>query len=383
LRQRWGLRIALAVLLVCLLAGSGLGAFFLLSHHSTVSASPVVGQAFFVSSGQVNQATAQGGNDEFQIDLHGIPDPQPGKSYYAWLLGDSNQSEAPSILLGKVPVNHGNVHFLYTGESNHANLLETTSRLLITEEDANATLIVPSPDMATWRYYAELPQTRAAGQTSSLLDHLRHLLVQDPILEAHQLPGGLNIWALRNTQKVLEWAAGARDDWNKKDGASMRRQIVSILDYLDGEAQVRQDVPAGTPILADPRIAQIGLLELKPGQQDPPGYLYHIALHVNGVLASPGAMQYQRQLAAQIDTAIGNVQGWLEQVRRDAVQLVSMNDAQLAQPSSRALLDDMATQANNAAMGRTDPATGRLQEGVTQFYLNVQHLAIFEVKSYK
>jgi hypothetical protein len=70
-------------------------------------------------------------------------------------------------------------------------------------------------------------------------------------------------------------------------------------------------------------------------------------------------------------------------MRRDAVQLVGMSNAQLALPSSLALLDDMATQANNAYMGHNDPASGQFQMGVSQISQNVQRLATFEVKTYK
>ena len=73
-----------------------------------------------------------------------------------------------------------------------------------------------------------------------------------------------------------------------------------MLDYLDGTMQVQQNVPAGAPIIANPQFAQVGLLELH-AEQPEPGYLYHIALHLNGVLASPGATQYQRNLAIQIN----------------------------------------------------------------------------------
>ncbi|GAC1349590.1 MAG: hypothetical protein NVS4B7_09330 [Ktedonobacteraceae bacterium] len=387
-RKRRSLRIALAVLLICVLVGSGLGALFLLTQHSTaappqVATNSVVGQAFFVSSGQVNLNTNQGSNDEFQIDLRNIPDPQHGKSYYAWLLPDSSQSEAAPLLLGKVPVNSGLIHFFYAGDSQHSNLLAIASRLLITAEDANVTPAVPSPDLSTWRYYAQLPQTVAPGQTYSLLDHLRHLLTNDPTLEAFHLPGGLDIWAYRNTQKLQKWAVRARHDWSTKDFASLHQQMVSILDYLDGSKLIQQDVPPGTPLLVNSQIAQVGLLERQPGQQEPPGYLYHIALHLNGVLTSPGATQYQRNLAIQINTGVNNVSGWLGQVRLTAVQLVHMNAGQLALPSSLVLLNELVTQANNAYMGRNGPSIGQLQKGVSQLYQDVQRLATFEVKPYK
>jgi hypothetical protein len=285
-------------------------------------------------------------------------------------------------LLGKVSVNHGVIHFFYAGDEQHSNLLATTSRFLITEESASITPSVPSPDLTTWRYYAELPQLPAAGQTYSLLDHLRHLLASDPTLETLHLHGGLNVWTYRNTQSILQWAGSARDAWSTKDFTSMHRQIVSILDYLDGAKLVQQDVPPATPMLANSQIAQVGLLQIKANQA-PPGYLYHSALHLNGVLSSPGATPYQRHLGTQITTGVDNVNSWLEQLHQDAVELVHMSDAQLALPSSLQKLNDMVIQANNAYMGRTDPSTGQQQIGVSQIYRDVQLLATFDVKPYK
>lgn len=382
--QRRGLRLALVILIICVLIGSGLGTFFLLTQHSAATpvVTAVVGKAFFVSSGQMNLTTNQGINDEFQVNLQNIPAPQSGKSYYAWLLPDTKQAEAAPLLLGKVAANHGVIHFFYGGDNQHTNLLATNSRFLITEEDANVTPSVPSPDLSTWRYYAALPQTPAPGQTYSLLDHLRHLLATDPTLEAHHLHGGLNIWTYRNTQSLLERAVSARDAWNAKDFTAVHRQVVAILDYLDGEKLVHQDVPPGTPILADQRSVQVGLLQLK-ADQNPSGYFYHLALHLNGVLASPGATQDQRNLATQINTGVNNVTGWLQQLRQDAVQLVHMSDTQLARQSSLEKLNDMVTQANNAYMGRNDPSTGQQQIGVSQIYRDIQLMATFEIKPYK
>lgn len=256
------------------------------------------------------------------------------------------------------------------------------SRFLITEESSSITPAVPSPDLSTWRYYAELPQTVAPGQTYSLLDHLRHLLAIDPTLEALHLHGGLNIWTYRKTQSVLAMAKSASDAWNKQDYSGVHQQIVSILDELDGKTLVQQDVPPGTPILADAQSSQIGLLELQ-ANQEPPGYLFHIALHLNGVLSSPGATQSQRQLAIQINAGVNNVDGWPGQLRQDAVQLVQMSDTQLALQSSLQKLNAMVTLASDAYMGRSDPATGQQQIGVSQIYRDVQLLASFDVKPFK
>ncbi|MEO8971704.1 MAG: serine/threonine-protein kinase [Ktedonobacteraceae bacterium] len=384
-QKRRGLRIMLVAILIVLLLGAGLGTFLLYTTHHTgtaTSTSTTFGQAYFVSSGKVDQNAIPFSNDEFKVALSNIPNPQSGKSYYGWLLPDNNQGEAAPLLLGTIPVSHGSVNFLYTGNSQHANLLATYSRFLITEEAAAIMPIIPTPDLTAWRYYDALPQTPAQGQTYSLLDHLRHLLSDDPDMVNLGLRGGLDTWAYRNTNRIQQWASSAQGDWNTKDFTSLHHFVVAILDYLDGSTQIQQDVPSGTPLAADPQFSQIGMLELVSGQ-NPPGYLNHIALHLNGVLASPGSTPYQRTLATQINTGINNVDGWLGKARADAIQLVHMDDAHLSLSSSQALLNDMATQTHNAYMGQTSASNGQLQQGMSQIYVNAQRLATFSVTAYK
>src|SRR5713101_4904333 len=103
----------------------------------------IVGQISLLSSEQLSENSDQGIDDEVQIDLHGLSTPSPGKSYYAWLLGDKNQGEARAVLLGKLAVNQGNAYLLYPGNQQHTNLLASNSRFLVTEEDATVTPITP------------------------------------------------------------------------------------------------------------------------------------------------------------------------------------------------------------------------------------------------
>lgn len=384
--KRQGLRLALVIVLICVLLGSGLGAFFLITHRNPtpVATAPTsVGQALFVSSGQLNMTTNQGSMDQLQINLQHIPNPASGQSYYAWLLPDIKNSEAPDILLGKLSVNNGVIHFFYKGDSQHTNLLAITSRFLITEEPSNVTPQIPSPNLSNWKYYTVIPQTPAPGQQYSLLDHLRHLLAADPDLDALHLYGGLNIWTYRDMQQIQDAALSAQNDWNVKHYNSLRHQIVAILDYLDGLSEVSRDLAPGTSVQANPQYAQIGMLESDPAHQNPPGYLYHIALHLNGVLASPGSTQYQRNVATQINNSLTNVRGWLEQAHHDAVQMVRLDDTQLAQTSTLALINDMVTMTNRAYTGYTNPATGQFDNGVSQLYLQIPQLATFQVQVYK
>jgi hypothetical protein len=63
-----------------------------------VAATPVVGDVVFLNSGQLNAQNSQGVDDEMQIDLHNIPNPAPGESYYAWLKNAALENEGTWVL---------------------------------------------------------------------------------------------------------------------------------------------------------------------------------------------------------------------------------------------------------------------------------------------
>ena len=390
-RRNAFLPFALVTLLLATLIGSGLAALLLLAPRSVVPTNAIVGHAFFVSSGQLNGTSNQGIIDELQVDLHNLAEPASGKSYYAWLLTDKNQSEVPAIFLGKISIDHGNVRFLYQGDQQHTNLLKFTSRFLITEEDADVTPSNPSPDSSTWHYYAEIPQTPIPGDKLhfSMLDHFRHLLVESPELSARGLHGGMAIWLLENARRVLECANSAKDAWARSDAASTRSQLTCVLDYLDGTAFVHTDVPAIHPLPAEAHNAQVGLLGSAPHGTDPPGYVYNeevppgyvylIGLHLNGAVLSPQATPDQRTLAGQIDAAMNKLKDVFGQVHQDAKLLAQMTDRQLLQSSSLSILNDLVMQAQNAYAGQLDPTTGASQGGAVWIYGNIERLVTFDV----
>ena len=391
-----------AVLLLVALLGVGLASFFYLP---TLRPAPS-GHAFYVSSGQLGDG-AQGIADEVQIDLQNIPALQTGKSYHAWLLGDQDSTRRddllaprpvkPPILLTKnLPVSNGTIHFLYPGDAQHNNLLSNTSRLLITEEDAASTGSMPSPDRATWRYFAQLPQAPIPGDPNGFnaLIHIRHLFYNETDIKVLGLYGGLDIYVFRNTEKILEWAVSARDDWNGGTTSDaqlglIRNQFIRILDYLDGTLNRHVDIPDSVPFLADQQIARVSLLTVDPAKQsppffsqNPPGDVDHMQLHVGQVAKATDLTPEMRQHAQRILTALDNLggkNGWLTGVHNDAVQLFNMSQStvQLKQLAAGALLDDMVTKATYAYIGKLDPATNTVQPGVTQIHYDVQHLATF------
>ena len=393
-RQRKSrLTVLIAALLLLLLVGSGLGTFFWFSHTGQtkrfIPITHLVGQAFFDSSGQSNENSSQGINDELQINLTNISAPPQGKSYFAWLLSDTGTSPQTSLLLGKLSVIHGKAQFLYPGNKPHTNLLTITSRLLITQEDATTTPTSPSSAQNAWRYYAALPQTPDPKDTThhlKMLDYLRNLLAEDSTILAMGVHGGLDMHVFRNTEKMLEWAGSARDDWRTATSITLMRQLlVSILDYLDGTSFVQSDVPPGTPIVAKAPFAMIApAVSTTSGTTNQPtsGYLNEFITQMNGIAQAPGGASDKLTHISQIKIALQNVKGWLEQVRQDAVQLLKMTNAQLRLPAALSILDDMYTQAFYAYVGRLNPATNKVDAGVIQIHYDTERLATFDIQSY-
>ncbi|HEY7415492.1 MAG TPA: hypothetical protein VH593_09890, partial [Ktedonobacteraceae bacterium] len=279
----------------------------------------------------------------------------------------------------------GNIKITYT-DSGNRDLLADYSRLLVTEESSAVTPANPSLDSTTWRYSAQFSRTKNPQTGFSLLDHLRHLLAADPKLQQVGLKGGLDIWLYRNVLNVMVLASSARDAQRTgNDPPFLRRQLVRILDYLDGSQYIHTEkLPPGlTPVEIDPIIARVALLEFDQLNQFPPGYIDHIGTHLKELVDSPGVTPEQKQLAIQIDNGLNNVQGWLEQVHTDAQKLMQMSDAQLQQPASQALFDDLYTQANRAFTGRFNPDTGQVQDGVSQIHAQDLQLATFDIQPYQ
>jgi hypothetical protein len=346
-----------------------------------------VGHAFFISSGKLAENSNQGINDELQINLSNILAPATGKSYYAWLLKDKNEPEASAVLLGKIVVEHGNVHFRYAGDPQHDNLLGITSQVLITEEDASLTPVNPSPDQSTWRYYAELPQTPDPKDTLhhySLLDHLRGLLAEDPKIAAYGFHGGLSIWLSRNVARLLEWSGSARDYWGETNSLTlMRNQFIRILDYLDGKANIQADVLPGTPLLVSAPVALLNSGATDTQTHGSTDYLDEIIGHLNAIAQAPGVTSDERALTAKINRGLNYLENWLQQLHQDAKQLLSMTNAQLLLPSTLPLLDDLQTNAFYAYVGQINPYTNEEQAGATQIYYDSERLTTYDIQAFK
>ena len=395
-RRGWrGLYTVLVVLILLVLLGTSLGSYFTF-FHTNVPIPVGGGQVFFVSSGQFNpDNSAQGIADELEFSLHNLPNPLTGQSYYAWLLAD-RQPKAEAVPLeplpqftlplrvGPLPFSNGSINYLYPGTATHDNLLSLASRLLITEESSSGQQLGPAANHNTWRYYAEIPQTPYGTPALSALDHIRHLFYKETKVAVLGLPGGLDVWLFRNTEKVFEWSVSARDDYSPvmTDGGAIHGLFGDILEYLDGSPNISTDVPPNSIVNPDPVASKVALLSITPAQQqgtdvvnNPPGYLDHFELHLNGVVQAPDATPQMRTLGTQMIEALNNAKAWLQQVRASVKQLISMNAAQLSQPSTLLILDNMLQYATYAYVGQLDPKTDQVVPGILQVHYDVQQLA--------
>ena len=381
---RRGLFIVLLAILILAVIGSALGAyftFFARGTSATTAVSENMGHAYFASSGFISPDSRQGIADELQINLINVSPAPSGKSYYAWLLNDKNLDWKP-IYLGQLAYNNGTLNLFYAGDAIHSNLLATNSRFLVTEEDASATPTSPSLDPHAWVYYAEFSQIKPVPtdpKSYSLYDHIRHLLADDPKVKAAGLTGGLDIWLYRNTQKILEWAGSARDSWKNKSVDFIHRQLLRIMDYLDGTLYVEKDIP-GQRLLANPNVSKIGLLTFDPLTQDPPGYLYHIGKHLHEITALPQTSAKQRALAIQIKQEIDGVNLWMRSIREDVIKLYAMDDTHLTGQDGLTLLDEVATLANDAFVGKVN-TNAQVTDGVVQIHYAIQQLATFDIRA--
>ena len=389
-QQRRSILPVLITLSLLILAGAGLGSFVAIS-HITPGASAVAtpaGSITFLSSEQLNENTSQGIDDEVQINLHNLGNPAPGKSYYAWLLGDTTQMESQSVLLGRLNVVNGSASMLYSGDALHTNLLQITSRFLVTEEVSSPPPLMPTPDTGSWRYAGALPSTPDPNDAHhfSFLNHLRHLLADEPILDELELPGGLNNWFTRNSEKLIEWTSSARDRWQDTHNLTfVRDQAIQILSYLDGMSFMVQDLPpasANAQVTLDTHLAALGLLNVRGPNQNPPSYVDQIVYHLNGLINAPGSPTSIRRTSASILTALSAVTTWLQTLRSDDKKLLALNDTQLGQPAALSLLDDMVLQASNAYTGSSDPSTGQFRQGVVWIHQQLQSMATMNIASY-
>ena len=141
---------------------------------------------------------------------------------------------------------------------------------------------------------------------------------------AQGIHGGSMTLILRNTQKVLEWAGSAHDDWALQHFDLIHRHFIRILDYIDGSAFVSADLPPGTPLLVNPLLAQNGLVPIVPGE-NPESYPPRAAFSILSFFQSIpnlSSQKLQQGLQTEQDVRI-NIPYHLQLVRQFIRQIVA------------------------------------------------------------
>jgi transcriptional regulator with XRE-family HTH domain len=383
LPRRWkrSISLLLSLLIIILVMSSVLATIFFLHRiPSNDISDSFVGMLSFSSSGIGQDTTSQGIADQIQIKLHLLHLPSVNKRYYVWLMPDQNNPEGSVVPLGILRI-QGTTGQLSYGDPQHTNLLASYSRLLITEQDASPIPQAPSLDQSVWRYQAQIPQTYTSGTPPySLLDHVRHLLASEPQLAQHQLLGGLAIWLMRNTEQLVTGAKDAQSAGNTAQRDMLRQDLFRLLDYLDGLDYVQQDLPGDTSALqlVDQRTGSVGLLNIVSGQPTR-GYLVHIDDHLRGIVASPGVTMQQMILAEHILQNIDTINNWLQQARRDILQLLKNFDQPLPGSQTQQLLTDVYTLVTFASEGKPTSPTGNRLGGAQQVDEQVLQLASMQI----
>ena len=192
-----------------------------------VSATPPVGTLSFVNSGVDSTISSQEVPDEIKIQIT-LDRPLPtDMAYYAWLMPDQNDPEGNIVPLGRL----GKTGTLSYSDPTHTNLLLAHGSLLITEQPVSPLPHFPLLENA--RYQAVIPQLPGSGNPPyTLLDHLRHLLANDPELENYQLEGGLAVWMVDNTKQIATWALDAQKAWQQKQANAFHQDLLAMVDYL-------------------------------------------------------------------------------------------------------------------------------------------------------
>lgn len=393
----------LAIVILALLLTTGSTLLFRMSGGA--SSPPItVGHGYYLSSWQPGQSDStgmQGINDEVRINLQNFPMPAAGKRYYAYLLGDRNQSSPYWVALGPLTLTHGSIDVLLPRQGQPTDLLQNTSRFLLTEEDARNAGGNPFVDQTTWRYYAEIAQEPSSSGGLRVIDYMRDMLAQAPELTAIKTTGGLSPWLLRDVEEIAGWSTFARDYWKSTTTLFIRQQLVNILYYLDGEcAQAHlQSVPSATPTTPSDAIfaqnARFALLNPCAAQAQaqpvnlkamfgnaPDDALDHLLFYMQAVLRAPGISAQNRASVQQAIGVVGNLKTWLAQLRVDILQIINLNDEQFTQPATLKVLGDIADQARFAFAGHTDEVTRNVQPGASWLFDNLQLLASFDIAQY-
>ena len=378
-RRRPRLIFMSSILLIVLLSAGIISTSILWSKNRGTPAinAASVGTITFLNSGRLDAQNTPFMDDGLQIHLSHVPDPAPGQRYYAW----AQDSTTHATFLGALQNQHANALLSYT-DSLHRNLLAQVNNFLITEQPLSNAPTYPAQKKTQWRYTATLPQAPSSIDHLSYLDHLRRLLVSDPILEHLQLHHGIDFWLLNNTQELYAKMIGINPSSSPQQ---IRPVLLDLLSYLNGPCTYGEPgntssgstMPENTIITPN---VNVSLLDCMHGTKTP-GYLTRIMHNLNRMAHAPGVSSQQTQRIIQINHDLNTLRGWLQQMHMDALQLVQMDDTHLKQ--ALVIRNDLTNLGSNVISGYFDPLTQTFQPGVREICAEITFLAHVDVSPYK
>ncbi|GHO52697.1 serine/threonine protein kinase [Ktedonobacter robiniae] len=340
----------IAVVLLLILGGAFLGTFWRQPHNTQPTATITnTARVFF-------QDDALGHNDVLHLQIDHIDAPAQGKAYFAWL-----ETEAKPLPLGTLPLQNNAITYTYPGNTQHTDLLNIATGVLITLEQANTQPQAPGQQHI---YHGVLDPKVATA--------VKNILSSTPGLENNQSV----IVTLFETIKSMNDKTGSIVDTlqnHVNDKALAMRQAIRVIEMLDGSNNARQsgDLPQNLP--SQLSIAR-GLLS-SPSQK---GYLDILNEQVQQVKQVAGRNKDLLQRVQNTEYAIQDLRDWLQKVRANDVLLLKAAD--LADPANLSIALQLKQVAADSYTGRTIPPNQSPlpllgSAGANQAYIECQYMA--------
>ncbi|EFH87012.1 protein kinase domain-containing protein [Ktedonobacter racemifer] len=346
----------IAVVLLLMLGGAFLGIFWLQPHNAQPTATiNNTARVFF-------QDDALGHNDVLHLQIDHISAPAQGKSYFAWL-----ETETKPLPLGTLPLQNNAIIYTYPGDTQHTDLLNIATGVLITLEQANTQPQAPGQQHI---YHGVLDPKVATA--------VKNILSSTPGLENNQSV----IVTLFETIKSMNDKTGSIADTlqnHVNDKPLAMRQAIRVIEMLDGSSNARQsgDLPQKLP--SQLSITR-GLLS-SPSQK---GYLDILDEQVQQVKQVAGGNKDLLQRVQNTEYAIQDLRDWLQKVRANDVLLLKAAD--LADPANLSIALQLKQAAADSYTGRTIPPNQSPQPlpgsaGANQAYIECQYMAAIDLQT--
>ncbi|MCI0476624.1 MAG: anti-sigma factor, partial [Anaerolineales bacterium] len=246
--------------------------------------------------------------DKATISLTGLPAPQSGSHYEAWLLSQGGETR---IGIGAIEMGSNGQGQLIFINANQRNILAGFDQVEITLEPDND----PAPDESSGEIVASSVFPPLA------LAHVRHVIVQfDSAPEHIALMQGL-----RKSASDLNTNAGElRAAFTANDEKLLRRKTEEIINQLVGsENPARYKDWNGDGALDDPSDGYGLLSNGDPGYNEQ-GYIAQVAAHTEFAAQSMDATANIQLHAAHVEICADNMDGWSKQLLEQALQVQDM-----------------------------------------------------------